>query len=363
MRVYIIGSPWHAVIALAMSHNIESVGYIIEKVSESSLAAILNLFKRAGADHKIYKILAWDDIAIELLYKKYRYAFVYYMYKNIRKYRSCFAGKDDIEEVFLFNINSPVSRCVLKGMKSGVKIAKVEDGVVDYLNFKYTDTGSLYYNTARALFVLLTGTGYIYRRNHLAVQKLIETQYAFFPTKIGCINSASILDLMEYKVQIQDVLALVRDHEWTDDNCADAKVLFIGQSLYEDNSMPLDDEVRFYLEEMEKLVKKYGKVIFKPHPRTTYEKKVALCELIGNRVDIIYYDVNVPVEALLVNSEISVVVGMWSNPIIYGRKLFDIQTSSLMFKLDRRGISPLLHKVHCAMIDIFQDDYQDLGYD
>lgn len=360
MKLFVIGSPWHAILATSITrHDSLDSLYVIEETSRSSLFAISKILNTQGLDDKIIAILPWENVSIEMLIKKYGIKGLVFIKKGIKSNSDSITQYlDKIDEVFIFNVNSPVTRSILLKTTQSIPLTKIEDGIVDYLDFKYTEKNELIKMIFRSIIVAITRTKKIYKRNLKSFLSKIDKQYSFFPESAIKIEFAKIINLTNYKYEIKRVLKDTFVNNVSDSLDTNCDVLFIGQSLYEDNSLPLSEEIEFYKKIMGSLVKKYNCIIFKPHPRTCNKKKLALIKYIESNEKIEYLDLDIPVEALLVTNNFTLVIGMWSNPIIYGRKLFGIETYSLMHYLDKHyKTTKLLTKIHKNMLKIFPNDY------
>jgi hypothetical protein len=265
----------------------------------------------------------------------------------------------------VFNVNSPVFRALLRGVGDGVPVTKLEDGVVDYLPFKYTGQRWLFVEGTKALLTRAFGVADVYCWGWESVMQRVTTQYSIFPRLVQRAGTGHLRGYDDLVAPIRDVLRSIGAAANLSIPCGaeeggGSRVLIIGQSLAEDRSMPLSAEVDLYAEVARRFVSEGYHVVLKPHPRSSRQKLSSLQSVLAriDGADII--DTSIPVEALLVTARFSGVVGLWSNPVIYGRKLLGVESYSLMYELRRRGaLSPLLDSIHRQLADTFPSDYVD----
>ncbi len=348
--LFVVGSPWHAVLARAISKKGDSV--ILEQTSAVSAEAIIKELDNSGLE--VIVSVKWDDFSLKRVGFKRAFFNPFCIFNALRKLRKLIP-RMSYENLYVFNVNSPSTRLIMKYAEVE-SVIKVEDGVCDYLPFPLLAEHGLLKTILRGFFVRLNRASEFY----LAPKALgYDRSLFFFPEKARkFVNQQSLLS---YKKQLLSVLS--DDSKDIDldlsNSCAG---LIIGQTLCEDGYCDLDDEVDLY-KRCAIAIYQSGvpSVLIKLHPRTSAEK---LSLILGSMSELKYVSVSngsYPVERLLVRGCFKVVVGMWSNPIILARPLFDIESFTIMPLIALASGDPLLCKIDDFLKDNFEDDYVTLG--
>jgi hypothetical protein len=222
------------------------------------------------------------------------------------------------------------------------KLIKVEDGICDYLGFQFYAKLPIYKEVIRKAYIYLNDADFFYSRS--SVLKPSDC-YFFFPEKKPFDNS---INLFDYK---DKVLEIIRNFQ-TEKSCSiSGGILLVAQTLYEDGNCKLDDEVNLYIKVVNYFKSKgENKIVIKLHPRTSKEKTTLLNNKVRKLCNVNIENSEVIVERLMIDSQFSVIVGMWSNPIILSRKLFNCNSYSLLPYLvenkDKFKVSQQLCKTH-----------------
>lgn len=361
MNIYLIGSPWHAVIAVAHSRllGISDDSYLIEYFSDATVRSIQTVLEGACGQPRLLGSINWRDVSLEELHRKHgAWGMIPALRRGVRQTTQrarAFAPA----AVHFFNVNSPVLRAFARGLNTSVPLVKLEDGVVDYLPFKYTGRRSPLIEGAKAALSGMLGVRDIFVRNYRPFVSRVRQQYSVFPDVVEVVGKAEVRDASEMADTVRSILACACDR-YRVGGIEEGAALVIGQTLYEDRSMALEAECEVYARVALQLAAQCGQVYLKPHPRTSREKRERLRELFSGLPAVHLLEVDLPVEALMVGRGFSVTVGLWSNPVIYGRRLLGINAYSLMHELQRQGaMTPLLLRIHRTLTDKFPRDYLD----
>lgn len=365
MNIFIVGSPWHAVVARALIENKEMSDpvFIIEKISATSLEQILNVL--SGYD--IHAIYSHEETRFVSIRSKGVIKFVTAMRRSFDeigvsaavlrdKVNTCDANTN----IYYFNFYSPITRRFLQEFKpaSQVNFFRVEDGVCDYFPFNFMNYG-LFQRLAKAGLAFAVGKYFLYSRSCAWLFKRTSAYYLFFPEKIELEwGSKQLLSLIEVKDNIRRICSSeCVENELVIDE-AGSSVLLLGQTLYEDGICSLEMEVRAYstLLRCSKGVK-----YFKPHPRTCKEK-IDYIEGLG----FIVLHTDLSAEYLMSRYNFRYLVGMWSNSIIYSRKIFSIPSYSLtsvVLDSHEGDGGAALRRIHKVLQDKFVGDYCEFDID
>lgn len=341
-NIFIIGSPWHAIIAESLSND-EDI-YLIEFSTEANLASIKNTIKNKdkvliSVDGKIF----FFSNAIKNFFTNFKQ-----IKKEFRAIKNKLLGLK-AEKIYVFNLNSQFSINCINLIKNK-KIVKVEDGVCDYLSFSLKQEGKTI-RKIKSYISKLFGLDKIHFPNPVKE----DESYFFFPERapkkfankknLHLFRDLIIEKLHAQKAQIMEV------------NNKD--VLVIGQTMFEDKYCSLADEMQIYLS-IAKKMKSIGcnNIFFKPHPRTS-SKKLNILNNYENRSFIKLLRSDFMVEEILAKHNFAYVLGMWSNPVIYSRPLFNVESYSLIPSLLELKRNNFLYRIHNEMTNTFPEFYRD----
>tara|TARA_B100002019_G_C21274071_1_gene604138 strand:+ start:5491 stop:6561 length:1071 start_codon:yes stop_codon:yes gene_type:complete len=341
-NIFIIGSPWHAVIAEAMSR--ENDIYIIEYATDSNLDAI----KLAITEHsKIFLSIKGALFYFSTASKK-----LFLNSSRIKNEARSIKAKVmglEANNLYLFNINSQFS-LYCSNLISNNKTVKIEDGVCDYLTFNLVPENGF------SRFVKKFISNVFGMKNiHFPKKIDVHESYFFYPERapdnhIGKKSLFGYVDLINAKLAELDTPHLGKTNN---------DVLIIGQTMYEDRYCSLEDEMEFYLLISQKMLKTGNKKIyFKPHPRTSLKKQLLL-ESFEKKKCFTLLKTELLVEGILSKHDFSYIFGMWSNPIIYSRPLFNINSFTMIPHLLEIKNNLFLSKINDEMVRIFSEFYID----
>ena len=139
MNVYIVGSPWHLTLSLAMNKDDKDCIILIEKISEASVNTIIGMCKRFDVRYEVIgdiESIRFANLGIKNLFTFT--AEVRTKLSSIELRTKQLISSNVINKVFYFNIYSPVTRAQLKHyFIAGIETVRVEDGICDYFNFQF----------------------------------------------------------------------------------------------------------------------------------------------------------------------------------------------------------------------------------
>lgn len=324
MNFYIVGSPWHLLVAASINHASEDGGiFLLEEVSESSLSMMVDTCKRLNLEFVIIgSINKVRFVNAKLLALN---TFKYKVETEIAEVQNSFLNllnKFKPVLIYYFNFYSPITRAQLL-LTENIELVRVEDGICDYFNFPF-----IYYSPlkriGKIILTKLLGLEDIYSQRSKFLESKTKEYKLFFPEKVKGWKGRKTT-LMNIKGDLHKIIEQLALNSHYEQLVTEIKpVLIIGQTLYEDNILSLSSELNLYKSVLDKFNET---VYFKPHPRSSSEK----VEFLSN-LDSRFIVLNTPcaVEELLVKYNFRAIVGMWSNPIIYGRKLFNVETFTLI---------------------------------
>ncbi|MFT6664049.1 MAG: hypothetical protein ACJA05_000895 [Porticoccus sp.] len=360
MNIFIVGSPWHAIVAKALIKKevVEKPLFIVEEISDSSYAQIMNVLKASN----VHAVFSHDRTRFSTIKKKGLFGFLTSMRdefagvsRSARSVRGALYATDKVANVYYFNFYSPLTRAFLNELRGSslVNMYRVEDGVCDYFPFNFMHHGSLE-KRAKNILALVCGKSHLYRRSCSWLFEETAKYYLFFPEKVDPQWSAKeLFSLLEAKDEIKLICASSENDDALCILNPGTSALMIGQTLYEDGICSLEDEISVYLDASRFL----GKVYFKPHPRSCREK---IDRLTASGLSIV--STQLTAEALICKWRFGCVVGMWSNTIIYSRGVFELESYSMLYDLlDKSGGSadPHIAGIHHILIEKFRNCYVD----
>lgn len=342
MIVFTIASVWHALIAKSICNKkkYKNALFILEPSSRNVYECIKKIIK----DEKLIFLgekKAGLKAGVEVL--KLR------LFPGIKL--------SNVKKIYYFCPWSPYQRVYCHLAKSA-KIIRVEDGIRDYLDIPFDIRKKSLVNKLIKRLIFIDK---FYDDDHSLYYK--ESEFlAFFPDKLpvhkgfpNCTHS-----LINYKrelISILKQLPIATDLIYLSAS-EKKRILFIGQSLSEDGAMTLGEEVEVYMSYMHRVLKNEVVVVFKPHPRTSKEKKEAILECTSRyEGQFIYIDTPDMVEQLLIAYKFSEVVGMWSIPILYSSFLFDIKAKTLMREASDKVADAHIKSIHSSLKRTFSNKY------
>ena len=357
--LYLVGSPWHAVIASAMIKNnghraivnVEAVnpntGKSIERVLDNLKVDFIT-----NGDHEKTRYNSIKKIGLTTFFRYQKEEFSYIDAKC-----SELLLNHQVENIYIFNLNSPISRFIIKKIDHKEKVIKVEDGINDYLSISFLNY-PLVQKILKKVLSSLTGYDDIYREASTSKKKLSDDCMLFFPNKSSTFKGC--YSLLGYKESILQQLAILgREIEESQKS-----VLILGQTLFEDGHLSLEEEMSIYYSAIKYYAQLKYNVEIKLHPRSSNEKlesiKKFMMETSYNFK--LYSSADILAEAIMIARKYEHVIGMWSNPIIYGKNLLNINTGTLMHEVFEKFPalrSKEIYKIHNELVEIFEDNYID----
>ena len=112
------------------------------------------------------------------------------------------------------------------------------------------------------------------------------------------------------------------------------KILFLTQSLSEDNVLSLKDEIACYRSVL--LGLKVNEVVLKPHPRSS-KKKLSLLKTLASEIGVEFLASNSTAEDLLRQGRFKRVIGCYSNTIFYSELLFGSIGESYLGQISKKN--------------------------
>lgn len=365
MNIFFIGSPWHAIvsIALAKKENI-TPNFIIEYANCSSLKIILSVIDTHNMSQNILLQVNQFVLSPTELAKEYHFFSAVIGKRNynmLKKFGKTYCKH--VNNVFFFNARSSITAAVVKHFHESTKLIKLEDGINDYLPFKFTGDDKWLRATFKLILYWGLTKSYLANVNLLKDPRLIM-EYCVFPEKKDPVDTFKRRSYQDFKHEIEKTLNKVGTHEEENRISNENVALIIGQSLYEDKSASLEQEISQYISCIDKLNKaQIYDIHFKMHPRSSAEKQQSILKLEQDgRIRVLKG--TVPVEVDIIKFKYETIIGMWSNPIIYGRRLFSTNTFSMMYSLiNQPSARPLLISIHETLKSKFPKDYLELDFE
>lgn len=360
-NIFIVGSPWHAIVTLAIleskQEDINTI--IVESISKSSEKQIKEIF----ASLKITAVYNHENTRFNSIKKTGARSFIRSMNSEYDRIKADIVRKYSTQRttevnVYYFNFYSPITRSIIsqikKTSKSTINLSRVEDGVCDYLPFNFIHY-SLLSRAMKALLSMLIGKHWLYKRSCNWLKKQTNSYYCFFPSAVDeSWKSKQLVDLSIHRDFIKRYCAADAGFSLRSlTTSSNPLCLIVGQTLFEDGICSLEDEIEIYAA----LAKSsHYTAIFKPHPRSSDEKISAI-----KREAIPILDSTLPAENIICSSLFDTIIGMWSNTIIYSSHIFEIPSLSMTHALvDGAGRNNYhLKRIHNVLISKFPEQYID----
>lgn len=358
VKIFIIGSPWHAIVARSLIKRCGGeVIFVVEQVSVASLQQIEVLLE----GYPIHAVFSHDETRFVSIKSKGLISFLNSMHQGftyiksealrLKEYLDADASEVDF---YYFNFYSPITRCFLKEFEGqpAVSFKRVEDGVCDYFPFNFMNY-NLWQRAAKRSISILLGRHALYSRSCPWLYESTDEYFLFFPGLVGNKwRRKQLNNLLDCKDEIKRICASEQRGAGVPLSDTESKILLLGQTLYEDKVCSLDSELAAYAVVLKDFP---GSVYFKPHPRTS-EKKLKKLKDLG--FDII--DTKLTAECLMSAYDFKAVVGMWSNSIVYSRSIFSLPSYSLagmMLSSSNESELKFLFKIHVFLKSKFVNDY------
>lgn len=357
-----MATPWHAILASAIfeSKKCDNYLFLLEESkgrAKETTQLVLNSrgieSQNIGSLHKLEfrEVLIRSRFLVKKELKKEK--------ERLKRKIVPLIEKNKNINLYLFNPSSPVQRLVME-ILGQAKITKVEDGLNDYII-----SGCQYIpwpkRMLKSLLIKLFQVKNIYGSN--------------IPEKYGRISSLSLFPAkFRWKGPKHDLLQIVNKNlgkimeglKNSDSVLVNEKVgLVIGQSLYEDNTLSLDREISFYLKIANKMKEKCNHIIIKLHPRSSEEKIKRIKQEIkkeGNENISLVPPEKLPIEVAIYSGRYELIVGMWSNPVIYSKTLFGVHCYTgmyLLFEMYPELKNSHLFSIHKEIKQLFGEFYKD----
>lgn len=364
-NLFIVGSPWHAVIAMALTETM-SATCVNEYVLEYSTGATREGIEKV-VDKSMVKVVEvdWNNFLLPGVFKKSVLNFDPFLLRsNLSILRKRFIQNESAyDTVYVFNLDSPISR-VLVDLLNTKEIIKIEDGICDYLPFRFYGELNFVGRLVRTIYLHANSSQRIYRYRSPQYYLRAKSALMFFPERYSLVPN--VQDLTHYMDSIKRVLIgdEISSNSRTE---SDETCLFIGQTLCEDKACSFETEIKIYLDAFSKILSSgmARKIIFKPHPRSSKAKYEHIEEgARRKKIDLELVSKAIPVETMMVKDRYAMIVGMWSNPVIYARKLFGVPSFSLMHEVccgtSKMNVSRTLKEIHSYLASNFEADYRAL---
>jgi len=348
-NIFIVGSPWHAILTLAILQDHDAV--IIEYSSKSTLSAVK---KCLCGNVKILAEIEAKKFYLSTYFSLNDFMKIFFLRNEIEKLK-IYQQELSCKNLNVFAPSSEVSKILADSIDFDV-LNKIEDGICDYMPFALLPSHSCLKKLLRKVLISFLKLPYFYSNDF----KLnFKSHYYFFPHLISSRNTSfSLLDQKEEL--INTLLKMGSDINVLPNYTFNKDCLLIGQTLFEDRSCSLDYELEIYREVSKSFLKsKNSNVYFKPHPRSCSAKMERLKKYALENPKFILLEGDFAVEILMVKYKFKSIVGFWSNPIILARTLFDCESYTMIHQLLSSHSLPHLEKIHTVLSELFPSDYID----
>tara|TARA_X000000950_G_scaffold177861_1_gene215860 strand:+ start:16951 stop:18012 length:1062 start_codon:yes stop_codon:yes gene_type:complete len=342
-NIFIIGSPWHAYLAKLFFG--ENDKYIIEYSSKKSLKSIKNSIQNK---ENILKEVNVEPLYFRNIFPLRNFFSIKVKFSQLQKFFSAL----EVKNIYYFNTESFLSLLIRSFNKNHLAI-KIEDGVCDYLPFPLLQI-SFFNNLIKTIVTKVLGVHHFYYPANI---RKIERGYFFFPDKQN--RNYPTESLLDFK---EDLVRIIKNTNSSDLTILDASnsALVIGQTLFEDRYCEFELEIEIYKKLIKSLKHKgFNKIYFKFHPRSSVKKikRIELLKKEFSELRIIDYDGSA--ECLMITNNFNLLVGFWSNTVIYSKPLFDIDSYTIMFSLLEKKNNKFINKIAKVMSSKFPKYFID----
>ena len=157
-------------------------------------------------------------------------------------------------------------------------------------------------------------------------------------------------------------MKIIKNTESSDSIILDTSnsALVIGQTLYEDRYCDFELEIKIYKKLIKSLkLKGMKKIYFKFHPRSSAKKIKSIKLLKKEFIELKIIDHNVSAEYLMITNNFNLLVGFWSNSVIYSKPLFGIDSYTIMFSLLEKADNKFINEIAKVMSNKFPKFFID----
>ena len=317
----ILGSPWHAILAKSYiaKYKINDCKFIIEKANDRAFDEIVSILDIKKEDVILtielesFRILPINKVKETLHY-------IRHIKTTVRK-----AGFCEQKTVLVFAEQNMFFKIFYDTFGETKIYIKIEDGILDYLPMlKFSS------KLKQILAFTLIGGNYKYYtyRDFFSVFKQV-----LMLKKPSSVKEDCYISLLVLQKNIQQTLNKKYDIKVLDNIVRTPQtILFLCQSLSEDNFVDMESEIAIYEEYIKGKVLEGFFVLIKMHPRNSLEKLEAVKQIISKYPDntSLFEVQSMPAEALLSGGHFHSIVGMYSNTIIYSKSFFNVEGVSLL---------------------------------
>lgn len=355
--VYIVGSAWNALVAKSIADNRlnESV-FLVEGGGENALTVAMSVFNNTD---KYFRYGNIQDVMFRHVLNRRGFRGLLGIRRTLAVLLSDTKNRISgykVDTIFIFNASSPLTRYFVANIYHK-EVCKVEDGINDYLADELDPKTSLK-NLFKMSVGALIGVAKYYSKSNCWMK--IRRSYYFFPDKIKHKNGVTSLAYIK-----SDLLKQIANSMPSFQPVEPSTVLFLGQSLSEDGSLSMDQEIEFHIMFFSTILRDGNKVVFKPHPRSSETKLKRLKDWVSANAngEILILTENVPAESLILSGGFASIVGFWSLPLIYSVMLFRVSSYTLLYRLFEmypEARRTRLFYIHSRLAEIFPAEYK--GY-
>lgn len=167
--------------------------------------------------------------------------------------------------------------------------------------------------------------------------------YALFPNLYSIKNYEN---LIRYKL-----IMPISENIFKNLKYLESQNLYLSRPFVEDKILTLDEEINLYIQ----VQNDFGPIIVKFHPRETEEKK----ELLKNRLNLTEVSKeirNIPAEKIVLNIELSNLIGTFSNTLMYASAFTNIPVKSYILKINHN------HRVVSVFEKFMLDNFKNIDY-
>ncbi|MEN3780831.1 polysialyltransferase family glycosyltransferase [Priestia megaterium] len=234
-----------------------------------------------------------------------------------------------ISEVFIGNRHAPFDRMIWEICRQkNIQVHILEDGLTNYLNFKYYESEKMNIFTQEFIKSMLKNVFFkLIDKNQIYSSKfdlVFEDVYSVFPNKY--LNNNYKGRVRSIKLENELKLSNVEDLLNKDPVCnkvnfsTKENILFLSQSLSEDGLVDVSEEISILTSYLQKIDYKKYTIIIKPHPRDRIEKINKMMEVVeknGGEIILFNSQIPLPIEIIIKKLKVEEVWGFWSAALFY----------------------------------------------
>lgn len=259
--------------------------------------------------------------------------------------------ENEVNRVFLSNIKSYEEKLIfVTAKKLNIELNFYEEGLNLYTNFLRDSYVSYFEKSTTQTKALIKASmiNLFYGKTYAYLEKPLkefcaENAYVLFPELYPFLNYNNLVEYqltMPISKTVYEKLSGLLD-----------KNLYISRPYVEDGILTLHEEINLY----KKVIKDFGNIVVKFHPREEQDKKDYLIKTLGiNEIESTIKDI--PAEKISLNVKLANLIGTFSNTLMYTSKFTSIPVHSYIKIINHS------HKLVNVFEQFMLDNFDEINF-